>query len=64
MNKGNYVSEARMIDIANEIGSKPSDISSPISRLKEMMVVVKEEDGEYTIVDRVFNTWLAGEYIE
>lgn len=57
INKGNYLSEARMIDIANEIGSKPSDISSPISRLKEMMVVVKEEDGEYTIVDRVFNAW-------
>jgi len=53
--------EARLTDIAAQMGNKPSDISSSISRLKEMMIVAKRETGQYFIVDRVFHAWLARE---
>lgn len=51
--------EARLTDIATQMGYRPSDISSSITRLKETMIIAKREDGQYFIIDRVFNAWLA-----
>jgi AAA+ ATPase superfamily predicted ATPase len=49
---------ARLTDIAAQMGCKPSDISSSVVRLKEMMIIAKGEDNQYSIVDRVFQAWL------
>jgi len=51
--------EARLRDLAQHIGRKPSDISSSISRLKEMMILQKRTNGTYALVDPVFAAWLA-----
>ena len=51
--------EARLRDIAQRIGRKPSDISSSISRLREMMILRKQAHGTYALVDPVFAAWLA-----
>lgn len=56
--------EARLTDIAAQMGCKPSDISSSITRLKEMMIIAKRGNGRYSIVDRVFHAWLARERSE
>lgn len=56
--------EARLTDIAAQMGCKPSDISSSIIRLKEMMILAKGENGRYSVVDRVFHAWLARERSE
>jgi len=53
--------EARLTDIATQTGRKPSDISSSVTRLKEMMIVGKDENGHYGITDKVFSAWLARE---
>jgi AAA+ ATPase superfamily predicted ATPase len=50
--------EGRLSEIASHMGRKPSDISSSVGRLKEMMIIAKGEDNHYYIVDRVFHAWL------
>jgi AAA+ ATPase superfamily predicted ATPase len=50
--------EARLSKVAQRVGRKPSDISSSVTRLKEMMILKKLPSGAYTIVDPVFAAWL------
>lgn len=56
--------EARLTDIALQMGCKLSDISSSIIRLREMMIIAKQENDRYSIVDQVFHAWLARERSE
>ena len=51
--------EARLKDIAAEMMVHSSDISSAISRLKDMMILQRRENGSYYITDRVFAAWIA-----
>jgi len=50
--------EARLSEIALRMGRKPSDISSSVGRLKEMMIIAKQRGNCYSIVDKVFYAWL------
>jgi DNA-binding MarR family transcriptional regulator len=51
--------EARLKDIAAEMMVHSPDISSAISRLKDMMILQRRENGSYYITDRVFAAWIA-----
>ena len=51
--------EAGVTEAAERLGAKPSDISSTLTRLREAMVIERDEGG-YRIVDVVFARWLAG----
>lgn len=50
--------QARVTELAAHIEAKPTDISSSLSRLREMMVIAQQEDGSYVLVDIVFARWL------
>jgi len=52
-----HLAPARVTDIANQLGTKPSDISSSLGRLREAMVVEKTKNA-YRIVDTVFARWI------
>lgn len=51
--------EMRLTELARFLNYKPSDISSSVVRLKDMMLVTKHESGTYGLTDRVFQQWLA-----
>ena len=51
--------EARLKDIAAKMMVHSPDISSAISRLKDMMILQRQENGSYYITDRVFAAWIA-----
>lgn len=50
--------EARLTKLARELNYKSSDISSSLSRLKDMMIVTKSKKGHYILTDQVFQAWL------
>jgi len=50
--------QARVTDLAAHIEAKPTDISSSLSRLKDMMIIGQQENGSYVLIDTVFAGWL------
>lgn len=52
---------ARLTDIAAAMTARPTDISSAIGRMKDMMILANDASNEYGITDTVFAAWLAGD---
>ena len=50
--------EGGVTEIATHMGVERTDISSPLRRLRDMMVVTNGDQGAYTLVDAVFSAWL------
>jgi AAA+ ATPase superfamily predicted ATPase len=48
----------RMSDIANELETRPSNISSNMQLLLASMTISKQKDGRYYITDEVFRRWI------
>ncbi len=55
MSKNQY---NRMNEIANELRTAPSNISSNMNILSASMTISKQEDGLYYITDEVFRMWI------
>lgn len=52
---------ARSTEVATHIKCKPTDISSSLARLRDMMILQKAEPARYSLVDRVFSAWLVND---
>jgi AAA+ ATPase superfamily predicted ATPase len=50
--------EAGVTEIATQLGVERTDISSSLRRLRDMMVISKNNRGTYSLVDVVFSAWL------
>lgn len=50
--------QAGVTEVAQRIGTKPSDISSSLTRLREALVIERNDEG-YRIVDMAFARWVA-----
>ena len=50
--------EGGVTDIATHMGVERTDISSPLRRLRDMMMVASDDQGGYSLVDDVFGAWL------
>ncbi|MCK4352948.1 ATP-binding protein [candidate division WOR-3 bacterium] len=51
----------RMVEIAKAMDCKTSDISSAMSRLVNAMVLGKDKEGNYYLIDEVFRRWLSSQ---
>jgi len=52
------IGEGSVTEIANRMGVARTDISSPLRRLRDMMVVTDGDQGGYALADGVFGAWL------
>lgn len=53
----------KLTDIARTLGNKTTDISSPVRRLVEAMILHKDEKARYSLTDEVFRRWLIKEKV-
>jgi len=49
---------ARLTDIAAAMDARPTDISSAIGRMKDMLILAADASNGYAITDTVFSAWL------